>query len=128
MKPDLGLAARTLALDLAAGELIRALAAAGIDCLLLKGPAMAHRLYLDAPGCRNYGDIDLLVAPWQFDAACSRSGCWPSSPCSPSPEPGSRVRWSLSTPGTSCSCSRMILRVTGLPGVSSQRPGAHRGR
>jgi hypothetical protein len=69
MKPDLGLAARTLALDLAAGELVRALAAAGIDCLLLKGPAMAHRLYLDAPGCRNYGDIDLLVAPWQFDAA-----------------------------------------------------------
>jgi len=69
MKSHLGLAARTLALDLAAGELIRALQTAGIDCLLLKGPAMAHRLYLNAPGCRNYGDIDLLVAPWQFDAA-----------------------------------------------------------
>jgi len=69
MKSHLGLAARTLALDLAAGELIRTLQTAGIDCLLLKGPAMAHRLYLDAPGCRNYGDIDLLVAPWQFDAA-----------------------------------------------------------
>ena len=64
MKSSLGLAARTLALDLAAGELIRALQTAGIDCLLLKGPAMAHRLYLNAPGCRNYGDIDLLVAPW----------------------------------------------------------------
>ena len=69
MKSDLGLAARTLALDLAAGDVIRALETADIDCLLLKGPAMAHRLYLDAPGCRNYGDIDLLVAPWQFDAA-----------------------------------------------------------
>ncbi|MGD0378221.1 MAG: nucleotidyltransferase family protein [Streptosporangiaceae bacterium] len=69
MKSGLGLAARTLALDLAAGEVIRSLETAGIDCLLLKGPAMAHRLYLDAPGCRNYGDIDLLVAPWQFDAA-----------------------------------------------------------
>ncbi len=69
MKSDLGLAARTLALDLAAGEVMRALETAGIDCLLLKGPAMAHRLYLDAPGCRNYGDIDLLVAPWQFDPA-----------------------------------------------------------
>jgi Uncharacterised nucleotidyltransferase len=69
MKSDLGLAARTLALDLAAGAVIRALEKAGIDCLLLKGPAMAHRLYLDAPGCRNYGDIDLLVAPWQFDTA-----------------------------------------------------------
>lgn len=69
MQSDLGVAARTLALDLAAGEVIRALAAAGIDCVLLKGPAMAHRLYQERPGCRNYGDIDLLVAPWQFDAA-----------------------------------------------------------
>jgi hypothetical protein len=69
MKSDLGVAARTLALDLAAGEVYRALAAAGIDCMLLKGPAMAHRLYREAPGGRNYGDIDLLVAPWQFEAA-----------------------------------------------------------
>lgn len=69
MESDLGVAARTLALDLAAGEVIRALAAAGIDCMLLKGPAMAHRLYREAPGSRNYGDIDLLVAPGQFDAA-----------------------------------------------------------
>jgi Uncharacterised nucleotidyltransferase len=61
MKSDLGMAARTLALDLAAGEVIRALAAAAIDCMLLKGPAMTHRLYREAPGGRNYGDIDLLV-------------------------------------------------------------------
>jgi hypothetical protein len=69
MKPDLGLAARTLALDLATGEVIRALDAAGLDCMVLKGPAMARRLYGDAPGGRNYGDIDLLVAPGDFDAA-----------------------------------------------------------
>jgi hypothetical protein len=69
MDSDLGLAARTLALDLATGEVVRGLDAAGIDCMVLKGPAMAHRLYGDAPGCRNYGDIDLLVAPWHFDAA-----------------------------------------------------------
>jgi Uncharacterised nucleotidyltransferase/Transglutaminase-like superfamily len=69
MKSNLGVAARTLALDLATGEVIRALTESGIDCMLLKGPAMTHRLYREAPSGRNYGDIDLLVAPWQFDAA-----------------------------------------------------------
>jgi hypothetical protein len=37
--------------------------------MILKGPAMARRLYGDEPGCRNYGDIDVLVAPWNFDRA-----------------------------------------------------------
>jgi hypothetical protein len=69
MRSDLGLAARTLALDLATGEVVRNLSAAGIECMVLKGPVMAHRLYADTPGCRNYGDIDLLVAPGHFDAA-----------------------------------------------------------
>ena len=69
MKPDHGLAARTLALDLATGEVIGSLGAAGIEAILAKGPAMTHHLYGDAPGRRNYGDIDLLVAPWQFDKA-----------------------------------------------------------
>jgi Uncharacterised nucleotidyltransferase/Transglutaminase-like superfamily len=66
VRSNLGLAARTLALDLATGEVTRALNAAGIDSMVLKGPAMAHLLYRDAPGCRNYGDIDLLVAPARF--------------------------------------------------------------
>ena len=70
MKPDHGLAARTLALDLATGEVIRSLGAAGIEAILAKGPAMTHHLYRDAPGRRNYGDIDLLVAPRLFDEAC----------------------------------------------------------
>jgi hypothetical protein len=69
MKSNLGLAARTLVMDLALGEVIRCLAAEGIDAILLKGPAMAHHLYGAAPGTRNYGDVDLLVAPGQFDAA-----------------------------------------------------------
>ena len=69
MRPDLGLAARTLALDLAAGEVIRSLDNAGIEAILAKGPAMTHHLYQDAPGRRNYGDIDLLVAPRHFDQA-----------------------------------------------------------
>jgi hypothetical protein len=69
MTPNLGLAARTLALDLATGEVIRAFDAAHIQAIVLKGPAMAQRLYADEPGCRNYGDIDLAVAPWRFDDA-----------------------------------------------------------
>ena len=68
MKPDLRVAARTLALDLATGEVVRGLADAGIDCMVLKGRPMKRRLYGDVPGCRNYGDIDLLVAPRHFDA------------------------------------------------------------
>jgi hypothetical protein len=69
MKPNLGLAARTLALDLATGEIIRAFDDAHIETIVLKGPAMVHRLYTDSPGCRNYGDIDVAVAPWRFDDA-----------------------------------------------------------
>jgi hypothetical protein len=68
--PSLGVAARTLALDLATGEVVRALNAAGVAHMLLKGPTMVDRLYGDAaPGTRNYGDIDLLVAPANFEAA-----------------------------------------------------------
>ena len=69
MNSGLGLAARTLALDLAAGEVIEALDATGIEAIVLKGPAMVHRLYGDAPGRRNYGDIDVLVAPGRFEDA-----------------------------------------------------------
>ena len=69
MQPSLGIAARTLALDLTMGEVVRALDAAGIDCLLLKGPALARRLYGNVPGIRNYGDIDLLVPPGHFGDA-----------------------------------------------------------
>ena len=69
MQPSLGVAARTLALDLTMGEVVRALDAAGIDCMLLKGPALARRLYGNMPGIRNYGDIDLLVPPGRFGDA-----------------------------------------------------------
>jgi Uncharacterised nucleotidyltransferase/Transglutaminase-like superfamily len=69
MNSNLGVAARTLTLDLVTAEVVRNFDSAGIDCMVLKGPAMAYRLYRDAPGCRNYGDIDLLVAPRHFDDA-----------------------------------------------------------
>ena len=38
----------------------RELAAAGVPCLVMRGPAVAHALY-DAPEERAYGDIDVLV-------------------------------------------------------------------
>jgi hypothetical protein len=69
MQPSLGVAARTLALDLTTGEVVRALDGAGIYCMLLKGPVLARRLYGNVPGIRNYGDIDLLVPPENFGGA-----------------------------------------------------------
>jgi hypothetical protein len=55
-------AIRTIAVDLAAARVARALRAAGVPCILLKGPALAALLY--EPGeLRPYVDVDLLVAP-----------------------------------------------------------------
>jgi hypothetical protein len=39
-----------------------ALSSAGIDMLVLKGPALAHSIY-PCPELRPFGDLDLLVAP-----------------------------------------------------------------
>jgi len=43
-----------------AGEVLRGLAAAGIDALVLKGAGLAIRHYAD-PGLRPMGDVDILV-------------------------------------------------------------------
>jgi Uncharacterised nucleotidyltransferase len=64
-------AARGLALDVSLAEIVRALASAGVQPLLIKGPAHARWLY-DDPAERRYGDLDLLVAPGDFERAC---GC-----------------------------------------------------
>jgi hypothetical protein len=55
-------AARTVSVDVVTAEVVPALAEAGVRSLLLKGPAIARRIY--EPGeLRAYGDLDLLVAP-----------------------------------------------------------------
>lgn len=54
-----------LATDAATMELARSLRASSIRWLLLKGPAVARRLY-DKNELRNYGDIDVLVAPADY--------------------------------------------------------------
>ena len=60
--------ARSLAIDLATGEVVSRLRHAGIEAIVLRGPAIARRLY--APGeARPYVDLDLLVDPAEEAAA-----------------------------------------------------------
>jgi hypothetical protein len=61
-------AIRTLAIDDQTAAVVSGLEARGVDVLLLKGPAVARRLY-DAGEARFYGDTDLLVAPHARAAA-----------------------------------------------------------
>jgi hypothetical protein len=62
------LAARSMAADAAAAELARAFRDAGISWMLLKGPAIARRLYDDGTQ-RPYSDVDALVHPDEYAAA-----------------------------------------------------------
>ena len=52
--------ARALAIDGSTARVVEALQAAGVDSILLKGPALASWLYDDGQA-RDYGDADLLV-------------------------------------------------------------------
>jgi hypothetical protein len=54
-------AAQALALDAATSTVVKGLRARGIDCVLLRGPAIARRLY--PRGGRTYVDADVLVEP-----------------------------------------------------------------
>ena len=51
---------KTELLDEAAIAALAALRAAGVEAMLLKGPALARRLYLDGE-IRGYSDVDLLI-------------------------------------------------------------------
>jgi hypothetical protein len=61
-----------LGLDLCLEQLlvaaVSALDRAGIQSMVLKGPALAHTIYADA-SLRSFGDIDLLVPSTSYDAA-----------------------------------------------------------
>jgi hypothetical protein len=54
-------------LDAAAVEAFDAFDAAGVDALLLKGPALARALYAPTEH-RGYSDVDVLVAPRHFES------------------------------------------------------------
>ncbi len=66
--PGLLAVARCLALDSLAAGTADLLTRAGIDCVLLKGPATAARLLGERRDERLYSDVDLLVSPDQFAA------------------------------------------------------------
>jgi hypothetical protein len=55
-------------LDATAAEVFAAFAAADVDALLLKGPALARMLYAEGES-RGYSDVDVLVAPGDLDRA-----------------------------------------------------------
>jgi len=57
-----------LYLDTVTAEVVGALAAEGVECLLLKGPAMQAAFYGPAE-FRPYGDVDLLVPQDELDQA-----------------------------------------------------------
>jgi hypothetical protein len=57
-----------LALDAVTGEVVGAMRTRGIRVLLFKGPVLENWLYTDRAR-REYGDIDLMVAPEQFASA-----------------------------------------------------------
>lgn len=61
-------AVQTLVVDTTTAEVTAALAARGIDCILLRGPSVARRLY-DPAELRTYIDADLLVPPHQIAEA-----------------------------------------------------------
>jgi hypothetical protein len=72
---------RALAVELVLERLLlttmRQLDAANIPARVLRGPAVAHSVYLE-PGLRSFADVDLLVASRDYDAAlamlCAHGG------------------------------------------------------
>jgi Uncharacterised nucleotidyltransferase len=61
-------AAHSIRLDLVAAEVADALDKADVRCIVLRGPSLTGWLYPEKGG-RNYIDVDLLVAPRDFDTA-----------------------------------------------------------
>ncbi|WP_205698111.1 nucleotidyltransferase family protein [Conexibacter sp. SYSU D00693] len=59
--------AQALAVDAATREVVSGLQAAGLPCVVLKGPSVAAWLY--AEGERGYVDSDVLVPRWHAEAA-----------------------------------------------------------
>jgi hypothetical protein len=59
----------------------------GIDCRVLKGPALARLDYPD-PSLRSFGDVDILVPADQYDAACERLAARGATRRFPEPRPG----------------------------------------
>lgn len=70
VKPAQRRAAQTLVVDFVTSEVAAALADRGLECILLRGPAIARRLY-DTAEARHYVDVDLLVPPERLGEAAA---------------------------------------------------------
>lgn len=62
------IAARSLAVDGALGDVVRLLDEQGLRYFIAKGPVVAYRAYLH-PGMRTYCDLDVYVSSGDHDAA-----------------------------------------------------------
>ena len=71
VQPASRVVAQCLRVDHVTVQVIEALRAAGVNAILLKGPAVVDLLYRSDPSARAYLDTDLLVAPAQTDQACT---------------------------------------------------------
>jgi hypothetical protein len=83
-----------MALDAATAHIVTSFQEVGLPTMLLKGPAMAERLYADDVSQRGYNDIDLLVPPHLFAAAGQAlyiNGYVRATPAGPSPSIGARL-------------------------------------
>ncbi|MGH9169495.1 MAG: lasso peptide biosynthesis B2 protein [Acidimicrobiales bacterium] len=101
--PDTVRVARTLALDVATARVVERFEQLAIPSVLLKGPAMATRLYSEDPSRRAYADIDLLVPPHRFaEAGFALAGLgYGRVPVGPSHRLGAQVyeeAWMLGNP------------------------------
>jgi Uncharacterised nucleotidyltransferase len=110
-------AAQALALDAATGAVVRALRARGIDCLLLRGPAIARRLY--PGGGRSYVDADLLIEPRRFadaEAALTELGFREAAieAALPAARPGHAHTW-LATNGRVVDLHRTLIGTNAPP-------------
>jgi hypothetical protein len=59
----------SLALERRLLEIAAAFDAAGVDFVVLKGPALAHAVY-PSPSWRTFNDLDVLVRTSQWESAC----------------------------------------------------------
>jgi hypothetical protein len=84
---------RRMALDAVTVHVVNIFQDRGLPCMLLKGPAIAARLYADDISQRDYTDIDLLVPPRLFGAAgdALRSIGFVRAQSGPSPKVGSAL-------------------------------------
>jgi hypothetical protein len=112
-----GLAMRLRA-DRWLAEVVPALRAAGVDPVLLKGPAIAQWLYAEYPLLRGYHDVDLLVAPHHLGRAedvLRQLGFTPPGLAAPGDVPTHANAWFRARDGAEIDLHRCLHGMEVLP-------------